>query len=192
MEKSRHRAPRFALEYGMRKRKPPELKNIGVCIKGQDGTIEYQNKACADLCGVRVGKKCVKGCMHHYSQGKAAPPFEQGFHLFRNIEAENKIVDAVMINDGEKLTTLLYDKSAVIEKQLALLEPFGLSKAEVSVIERYLKGFSNLEIAAQLFISKATLRTHLNNIYKKLPDELKKEILASHLGKEIKAKPSTK
>lgn len=172
----------------MGKKKNQELEKIGVCIKSLDETVEYQNKLCIKLCGLRIGKKCVKGCMHHYSKANADPTFQKGFHLFRNVEAENKIVDAVMINDGEKLTTFLYDKTEMIEKQLALLEPFGLSKSELSVIEWYLRGYSNPEIASQLFISKATLRTHLNNIYKKLPGQLKKEILASHLGKEITIK----
>jgi DNA-binding CsgD family transcriptional regulator len=129
--------------------------------------------------------------MHRYSEKPHGPIFKRGFEVFRNVAVDGKTVDAVMIDDGEKLTTVLYDRAELIEKQLEVLKPFRLSKSEQVIAEKYLQGFSNADIAEQLFISRATLRTHLNNIYKKLPSDLKAEILQSHRNTEIR-KPKRK
>ena len=43
-----------------------------------------------------------------------------------------------------------------------------LSKREIEVITYLAKGFSNKEIAAELFISEKTVKSHINHIFKKL------------------------
>ena len=43
-----------------------------------------------------------------------------------------------------------------------------LSQAELSVFKLFAQGNPQTEIAEQLFISPNTVRTHINNIYKKL------------------------
>jgi DNA-binding CsgD family transcriptional regulator len=156
---------------------------VGICVRSQDETVLTQDPVCAELCGRRIGLKCEKGCMLRVSPTGEGGVFDEGVHLFRNVQTENQVVDAVVINDGKRLTTLLFDKRGLIKKQMGILEKFGLSRAERCIMEKYLSGFSNGEIAAELFISKTTLRTHLNNIYKKLPDGMKEVVMASHLGK---------
>jgi DNA-binding CsgD family transcriptional regulator len=53
-----------------------------------------------------------------------------------------------------------------------------LSKQEKKVLDLILEDRSNKEIAAQLFVSVSTVKTHINNLYKKLQvssrDEVKK------------------
>ena len=44
-----------------------------------------------------------------------------------------------------------------------------LTKKEVEIAEQVVEGKPNVEIQDALFISKSTLKTHLNNIYKKIP-----------------------
>jgi len=44
----------------------------------------------------------------------------------------------------------------------------GLSKREVEVLELLAEGFSNQEVADQLFVSLNTAKTHISNIYAKL------------------------
>lgn len=43
-----------------------------------------------------------------------------------------------------------------------------LTKRELSILEALSKGHTNPEIAANLYIAESTVKTHLNNIYKKL------------------------
>jgi DNA-binding CsgD family transcriptional regulator len=164
------------------------LDGVGVCVKSQSETVEFQNQPCIDVCGDQVGKRCEKGCMLRYSKGTTDEIFDRGFKLFKNVDTDGRVVDAVMISDGYNLTTLIYDKADVIKKQMEFINQFHLSKTELKVMEKFLQGHSNQDVASQLFISKATLRTHLNNIYKKLPENLKQEILSSHLGTEIRKK----
>jgi DNA-directed RNA polymerase beta' subunit len=149
-------------------------------------TVEFQNQACIEVCGDQKGKRCDKGCMHRYSAGPVEGRiFDNAFKIFRNVEVDSFTVDAIMINDGEKLTTLLYDRTKVVKKQLDYLAQYKLSKAESKIMELYLKGYSNHEIANKLFISKGTLRSHLNSIYKKIPEALKAEILATAEAKIV-------
>jgi len=51
-------------------------------------------------------------------------------------------------------------------------------------MQLFLEGKSNSEIVKLLFISKSTLRTHLNNIYKKIPADLKVDIVKCHFGRD--------
>ncbi|WP_408610238.1 response regulator transcription factor [Flavobacterium selenitireducens] len=44
----------------------------------------------------------------------------------------------------------------------------GISKREMEVLERLAKGYSNAEIAAELFVSLNTVKTHVSNILSKL------------------------
>ena len=168
---------------------PALPESVGVCIKSQNETVEFQNQSCLDICGDQLGRRCEKGCMERYLPGTTEDRiFDNAFRVFRNVKIDSRSIDAIMINDGTKLTTLLCDRSAAIEKQLEYLKKFKLSKAEQKVAELYLMGLSNSEIATKLFISKGTLRTHLNTIYKKIPEDLKRELMSSHSAFETKQK----
>jgi DNA-binding CsgD family transcriptional regulator len=43
-----------------------------------------------------------------------------------------------------------------------------LSDREMEILKEVVKGYNHQEIAEKLFISPNTVRTHVNNIYKKL------------------------
>ena len=53
---------------------------------------------------------------------------------------------------------------------LAYYREKGLTKRETEVVSLTIRGISNPEICKTLSISKATLRTHLNNVYHKFRD----------------------
>lgn len=70
-------------------------------------------------------------------------------------------------------------ETRVIEKEVILhqkdfvfnqpeLEKIGLSKRELEVLNLMSKGMSNQEIAAQLFVSLNTIKTHSSKIFEKL------------------------
>lgn len=142
---------------------------LGLCIKNKDKEVLYQDQKCLDSCGDMRGQICTKGCMESY----ATVP---GMTLVKNSKVNDGTVDAVVINDNQKITTLLYHHNQNVhneeEEKLmrAKLVSFGLTKSELAIFLKVLKGARNTEICQELFISRATLKTHLNNIYKKLPD----------------------
>lgn len=138
---------------------------LGLCKKNSNREVIFQDEMCLQICGNVTGQICTKGCMANYA------PIE-GMTLVKNSAVENNVVDAVVINDGTSITTLLYsiDKTAEeVEVDEKKLISFGLSKSEVVIFLLVMKGKMNSQIQKHLFISKATLKTHLNNIYKKLP-----------------------
>lgn len=143
-----------------------ELK-IATCIKNQNKEVLFQDNLSIRLCGNLVGQVCDKGCMKAY----ACIP---GMTLIKNSTVEENIVDAVVINNGQTLTTLVYPHDETyfnVETEKENLIELGLTKSEVNIFLMVMQGKNNFQIAKELFISKTTLKTHLNNIYKKLPSE---------------------
>ena len=142
---------------------------LGLCVKNQNKEVLYQDQRCIKNCGDMKGQICTKGCMESY----AVIP---GMTLIKNSKLNGETVDAVVINDCTHLTTLLYQHNSNETKEeddklmRAKLVSFGLSKSELAIFLRVLKGARNADIMSEFFISKATLKTHLNNIDKKLPE----------------------
>jgi len=142
------------------------VKNLyGTCVKTSEKEVLFQDEICKENCGDMEGQICTKGCMTSYA------PI-QGMTLIKDSAVDGHVVDAVVINNGEKLTTIIYPKhkdEQQTEKTRAMLVSHGLSKSEVNVFLMVMEGKTNSQIAKELFVSKSTLKTHLNNIYKKLP-----------------------
>lgn len=69
-------------------------------------------------------------------------------------------------------------KTVVVEKHVPApaefrldenqMESLGMSKRELEVLQLMAKGYSNGEIASQLFVSLNTVKTHVSNIFIKL------------------------
>jgi DNA-binding CsgD family transcriptional regulator len=148
---------------------------IGVCVAGHDGKIIFQNKVCVSLCPVTKGTVChlFSNDSHlssHLSKEQLANIDITEGMIFRKCQIiMNTLVDVVTINDGSTLTTMLYPLTNHIQKLHVLLKEYDLSKRELEVAYLMLDGRSNEAIAHELFISKATLKTHINRIYKKIP-----------------------
>lgn len=49
-----------------------------------------------------------------------------------------------------------------------MVEELGLSSRELEVLDLMSLGYSNKEIASQLFVSPNTVKTHLSSIFEKL------------------------
>lgn len=150
---------------------------LGVCIKDQESVVAYQNESCMKLCGDQRQKKCQEACMKNYHL-EAPLIVNQGMKLIKNSETPHGRADAVIINDGKTIITLLYDldeKFKNIEESLEEIKRCDLTNSEMTVMELILYGLSKREMKMKLFVSDATIKTHLNNIYKKLP--LKWQIL---------------
>lgn len=60
----------------------------------------------------------------------------------------------------------------------SFLSAYGITDREREIIEKVIEGKSNATIANELFISLATVKTHLHNIYKKIGVESRFDLLA--------------
>ena len=152
------------------------MKRIGICIKSLDKTVLYQNETCRQTCGNRKNQVCTDGCMANYKNCGAGAVFEEGIKVHKNIPSDKGLIDAVTINDGEFITSILYYKKPRVESELDFFKEFNLSKTEMAILTLILEEKKNRDITKQLNISLSTLKTHLNNIYKKIPAELKRAI----------------
>jgi DNA-binding CsgD family transcriptional regulator len=60
----------------------------------------------------------------------------------------------------------------------AFLAKYGITGREREIIQKVIEGRSNAEIAQELFISLATVKTHLHNIYQKIDVDSRYDLLA--------------
>ena len=67
---------------------------------------------------------------------------------------------------------------ALDELPEAFLSKYGITDREREIILKVIEGKSNADIAAELFISLATVKTHLHNIYTKIGVESRYDLLA--------------
>lgn len=144
---------------------------IAICVADHDGKILSQNKACSTLCPIEEGTICkfLFPNSPHSPDQQISHADTEGM-IFRKCHTVGSMpVDVVTINDGTTLTTLFYPLTDHIQKQITHLKEYGLSKRELEVAYLMLNGRSNETIAKELFISKPTLKTHINSIYKKIP-----------------------
>lgn len=149
---------------------------LGLCVKDQEKRVLFQNENSVNTCGAMVGQVCMKTCMQLYHQVEECSALSEGMKLIKGTEVEGHKVDALIVNDGERITTFLYpldDDQDKFKKQEAFFKEKGLTKSELKIMQMVTQGLTNAVIAEKLFISKATLKTHLNNIYKKLPASMR-------------------
>jgi DNA-binding CsgD family transcriptional regulator len=67
---------------------------------------------------------------------------------------------------------------ALDELSAGFLSRYGITDREREIILKVIQGKSNADIASELFISLATVKTHLHNIYKKIGVESRYDLLA--------------
>lgn len=144
-------------------------QKLGICHRNLQGVVDQQNEVVVDYCGSREGEVCENTCSQKLREKFTAAEIEKGqlFHLgiCRFSQGTGELV--VLKGDDGWKTYFQTSKltAAEIEK---LVNEDTLSPREGEIAKLIIAGFSNNEVASQLFISKPTVRTHLNNIYKKI------------------------
>jgi DNA-binding CsgD family transcriptional regulator len=153
-----------------------EAAGLGVCVKDHYGRVLYQNFPCLRACGNRQGTVCADGCMGYYQPSKTCEAFTRGAQIFSGITVGTETYDAVLVSSETALTTLLCPVGSRESEALAFLSRYGLSRRELEILELVAAGETNAAITRRLCISRPTLKTHLNNAYKKLPPEAGEDI----------------
>jgi len=77
----------------------------------------------------------------------------------------------------------LYKKAQEIIESKVVFRKL-LTRAETNVADLTCQGLKNKEIAKKLYISESTVKTHLNNIYKKLNVRNRAQLIRHYLGQE--------
>lgn len=88
-----------------------------------------------------------------------------------------------------KVKTVVIEKEIFVQKRIDFtineeeVTNRKISKRELEVLELMAQGLSNQEIAARLFVSLNTIKTHSSNLFQKL--EVKRRTQAIEMGKKI-------
>ena len=155
----------------MSKAKAQDFGRIGLCIKSVDATVEYQNETCKKICGQNVGKKCEKGCVLKLQADQSDQIFKSGFKIFRNMPIDQQNLDCVIAQNSEKIITLIMSNQDAIQKQLDLIKTYGLTKSEINIIEKFLEGHTNQEIASNsLLVNPRCVHTLITSTKNFLPN----------------------
>ncbi|MGK5087045.1 helix-turn-helix transcriptional regulator [Bdellovibrionota bacterium FG-2] len=145
---------------------------VGVCIRDDKGISQFRNDTCLGFCGKKKTGKCRELCMMAFApDGSIAPALvEGGVQIFRNTQFPDieGAFDIVMFYDGTFATSLFYPLSRIYEMRMEQFKDKGLTARELEIVSFMIRGVTNSEITKQLEISKSTLRSHLNRVYKKV------------------------
>lgn len=145
--------------------------SMGVCIKDLSGKVLKQNKHCSKVCGNYMGKVCKVACMELYAEDETWQWNKWGSSVYSNSFVHNAYYDITLLCNEEHLVTFLQPLEKKHRIALSYYENLNLTKRETEVILYIIQGVSNQNIYEKLSISKATLKTHLNNIYKKADEK---------------------
>lgn len=92
-----------------------------------------------------------------------------------------------------KIETVVVEKEVYVTRNenfvldTALVSQLELSKRELEILGLLAQGHSNQEIAAKLFISLSTVKTHIQNLFEKL--DVKRRIQAVEKAKRLSLIP---
>jgi len=144
---------------------------IAVCVKDTAKRVLSQNDCCRDICGDRRGETCTTGCMELYAGDAARQWKDRGSCLYQNSYFHGGFFDVTLLCTAESIITFLQPLADRQRMAQAYYREKGLTGRELDVVSLIIRGLSNRAICESLAISRATLRTHLNNIYRKCREQ---------------------
>jgi DNA-binding CsgD family transcriptional regulator len=147
-----------------------EGKASSFCVLSEGGRVLFQNRSCRNLCGDYRWEECPRTCVSTCEGAEGKTPHGDGIRFFPNAKIGNQRFDAVFVDNGPSRMVILHPLRERQERLKDRFEARGLSPREMEVVRLGLEGWTNERIRKELGISAATLKTHLNNIYKKSPE----------------------
>ncbi len=144
-----------------------DSERIMICEKDLSGRVVHQNTACAGICSHRQGEVCKDGCMAHFAALMKTSAAVKNTLLLPTREINDAYYDVVFFRGDDRLTTVMHRVKGAFSEKLPTLDEFRLTDREYEIAKLMLRGHSNQEICKLLFISRPTLKTHVNRIYRK-------------------------
>ena len=141
-----------------------------LCLMKNGNRVFFQNAVCKKRCGTFTGKSCPLSCVLSCEKSLGRPLENDGIQFFSNNKVGNQFFDVLVFNSLPYRMVLLYPLQQKYDAWLKRFKDKKLSRREMEIANYCIQGFTNSKIMEKIFISKATLKTHLNNIYKKMPE----------------------
>ena len=141
-----------------------------ICVQREGGKIFYQNSSCRKLCGNFFGKICPQTCVSSCEKAAGQRLNGEGLQFFGYRKVGNQHFDVLFFGEEPWRLILLYPLQRKYEAWMKRFQERNLSRRELEIANLCLQGLTNSKIMGELSISKATLKTHLNNLYKKIPE----------------------
>lgn len=146
----------------------PDAFTFGICVKSPDWMIEHQNASCIAICGNNIGKRCQDTCWRVTRSTALGTGREVGIKAFKNKGFRNNACDVAMVFQEDRITSFLCPLTEEAEREKQALQTRGLTNREIEIFQLRKRGFKNIEIEHELNISRATLKTHIGHILKKI------------------------
>jgi len=146
----------------------PDAFTFGICIKSRDWIIQQQNAGCISICGNQIGKLCHDTCWRLTRSNSLGEENEVGIKAFKSKGFRENACDLAMVFQEDRITSLLCPLTEKAEKESLVLRTKGLTNREIEVFQLRKRGFKNIEIENELGITRATLKTHIGHILKKI------------------------
>lgn len=145
-------------------------ETFGVCKLNSNSKVMFQNKTSKKICGEKQDELCT-------TCSDSLIPIENkeelGIFSGKNVKINETLCEATLLKETDKSSIILLPKTTQNDR-LSFLEKHPLTPREKEVAMLLLEGKNNTDIMTALFISKATLKTYVNTLYKKIP-ALKKQ-----------------
>jgi DNA-binding CsgD family transcriptional regulator len=152
---------------------------LGICVVDEDNKIVSMNSIARQLCQLTDGQICSGLCR----KSKLQEPARQSTHGFTHNSCAHLAggdADTTQFQLDKYTLTLLLKRQILDKNLIAEFTAAKLTAAEIRIALLRVNGVKNKKIAEQLFISSATLKTHLHSIFQKLPAHLTELLRASN------------
>ncbi|MBT5953843.1 helix-turn-helix transcriptional regulator [bacterium] len=141
-----------------------ENMNLGLCIKNET-LITHQNEKSKELCGDRTNEICKK-CTDKITPKSSKLGLKVRYRIF-----DNDVRIIINHNEKNENVTFLTPVDSFLSKTiLNFLKTPGLTKQETEILKLICEGYTNEEILTLTFISKSTLKTHINHLNHKVKE----------------------
>lgn len=142
-------------------------------ITGQDAALSFARGFAALYAGEMAGVVLGNGIELMEPAGQA--PYAVA--AFAGLAALFSYLFLFTERDFRALSVIVRDADRFEDACAAIAERFGLSRREAEVLPLALRGRTGERIAAELFISKSTVETHLRRIYAKTGTHGRQELI---------------
>jgi DNA-binding CsgD family transcriptional regulator len=146
----------------------PDAFTFGICVKSRDWKVEHQNSVCISICGNQIGKRCQDTCWRTTRPTSLGDESDVGIKAFKSKGFRENACDVAIVFQEDRVTSFICPLTEEAEKEKEALKVRGLTNREIEIFQLRKRGFKNVEIELELGITRATIKTHIGHIQKKI------------------------